>query len=236
MKAEVIKRPGFAAVRVQLGAGETVRAQPGAMMAQRNVRMGTGAAARGFLGGIRRMLAAESFFLNRFTGETAGGEIYLTPSLPGDVQDHLLEPHTEIFLQSGAFLACSDTVQVDTKFQGLRGMFSREGLFFLRANAEERPGQVFFHTYGALLELEVNEGEPLIVDNGHLVAFTAGVDYTIDRVRGLKPLLVGGEGLVLRFEGQGKVWAQTRELAGLAAALVPHLPKSRSSPGPAGGQ
>ena len=39
MKAEVIMRPGFAAVRVQLGAGETVRAQPGAMMAQRNVRM-----------------------------------------------------------------------------------------------------------------------------------------------------------------------------------------------------
>ena len=225
----MIARPAFAAIRVQLGEGETVRAQPGAMMAQRSVQMDTTAAASGFLGDIKRMMAAESFFLNRFTGETGGGEIYLTPALPGDVQDYLLEPQSEIFLQSGAFLACSDAVQVDTKFQGLRGMFSREGLFFLRAAAETQAGQVFFHTYGALVELAVNPGESLIVDNGHLVAFTAGVDYSIDRVRGLKPLLLGGEGLVLRFEGQGKVWAQTRELASLAAALVPHLPAPSGS-------
>ena len=231
MKADVIARPGFAALRVQLGIGETVRAQPGAMMAQRSVEMDTSVAARGILGSVRRMIAAESFFLNSFTGEREGAEIYLTPALPGDVQDYLLEPHTELFLQSGAFLACSEQVQVDTKFQGIRGMFSREGLFFLRANVEEQAGQIFFHTYGALVELQVNEGEPLIVDNGHLVAFTTGVDYAIDKVRGLKPLLLGGEGLVLRFEGQGKVWAQTRELASFAAELVPHLPKSRSTSG-----
>lgn len=43
----------------------------------------------------------------------------------------------------------------------------------------------------------------------------------------LMPMVMslGGEGLVLRFEGEGKVWLQTRELPLLASALSPHLPE-----------
>ena len=63
MKTEVIARPSFAALRVQLGIGESVSAEPGAMMAQRNVRIDTGAASRSIFGSIRRLLAAESFYL-----------------------------------------------------------------------------------------------------------------------------------------------------------------------------
>lgn len=229
MHTEIVARPGFAALRAQLKTGESIMAEPGAMMVHRNTHMSTGAARGGFMSGVRRLLASESFFLNKFTGINEDGEIYLTPSVPGDIQDHALEPHSEIILQSGAFLACTEAVTVDTRFQGVRGIFNREGMFFLRAHTQEAGGDVFFHTYGALIELEVTAETALYVDNGHLVAFTQGVDYSLDRVRGLKPLLLGGEGIVLRFEGEGSVWVQTRELQTFAAQLVPFLPTDKSS-------
>ncbi len=104
--------------------------------------------------------------------------------MPEDIQAHPLAPHEEIYLQAGAFLACADTITIDTRFQGLRGLFNREGLFFLRVTTAARSGEVYFHICGAVFETTVRAGEGLIVDNGHLVAFTEGVDYTIDRVRG----------------------------------------------------
>lgn len=225
MKTEILARPGFSALRVQLEAGESVKAEPGAMMAHRSVRMDTGVATSSIFGSIRRLLAAESFFLNEFTGVSHGAEMYLAPGMPGDIEEYAIDGHSELFLQGGAFLACTESVTVDTKFQGLRGIFSREGMFFLRASTGDEKGTIYFNTYGGLVEMTVDRDAPLIVDNGHVVAFTKGVDYTIDRVRDLKPLLLGGEGLVLRFEGEGRVWVQTREIPALAAALVPFLPK-----------
>ena len=225
MDTEILGRPSFAALGVQLEVRESVRAEPGAMMAQRNTRMDSGAAPGGIIGGIRRILAAKSFFLNTFTGTGANAEVCLTPCVPEDIEKRVLVPHSEIFMQGGALLACTADVDVDMKFQGLRGIFNREGTFFLRASAAGVAGAIFFHTYGALVELQLNQNVPLVLDNGHLVAFTQGVDYKIDKVRGLKTLLLGGEGIVLRFEGEGKVWAQTRELAGFAAALLPFLPR-----------
>lgn len=229
MRTEIIARPGFAALHASLDTGESIMAEPGAMMAHRNTKMSTGAARGGILSGFKRLLASESFFLNKFTGINDDGEIYLTPSVPGDIQDYQMEPDTEIVLQSGAFLACSEQVTVDTKFQGIRGLFNREGLFFLRAYTETNSGNVFFNTYGALVEIDVREDAPFYVDNGHLVAFAGNVDYTLDRVRGLMPLIAGGEGIVLRFEGRGKVWVQTRELQTFAGVLAPYLPAPPSS-------
>ena len=65
------------------------------------------------------------------------------------------------------------------------------------------------------------------MDTGHLVAFTEDVEYTIGKVGGLRSLLVGGEGLVMRFTGDGQVWIQSRNLSSLAARLVPFLPSTK---------
>ena len=56
----------------------------------------------------------------------------------------------------------------------------------------------------------------------------AGVQYTINKVGGMKSFLVGGEGLVMNFTGQGNVWIQTRNVGSLAAKLVPFLPNRGS--------
>ena len=70
-------------------------------------------------------------------------------------------------------------------------------------------------------------GEELVVDTGHLVAFSDDVDYSIGKVGGIRSLIGGGEGLVMRFRGNGHVWVQTRNLAALADKLTPFLPQPR---------
>mgnify|MGYP003710175491 FL=1 len=39
----------------------------------------------------------------------------------------------------------------------------------------------------------------------------------------LKSTFLSGEGLVIKFQGNGKVWVQTRTLDGLASWLTPRL-------------
>ena len=224
MRTQVEFDPSYAMLTVVLEPGESVKAEPGAMVAQQDVEMKTGSAGGGIFGGIRRMMGGESFFINTFTAGRGGGQVCLAPSTPGDIGSFPLAPGTNLFIQGSSFLACTENVQTDSQFQGFRGLFSGESLFFLRAYSERGEGTVFYNSYGAIKELPVERGKELVVDTGHLVAFTDDVDYSIGKVGGLRSLIGGGEGLVMKFTGEGSVWVQTRNLASLADKIIPFLP------------
>ena len=226
MKSNVEFNPSYSLLTIELEPGESVKAETGAMVAQAGVEMKTGMGGGGLFGGIRRMVSGESFFLNTFTGEGYGGWVSLAPPSPGDLGSFDLEPGKNLFIQGSSFLACTENVQTDTKFQGVRGFFSGESLFFIRAYAESGMGTVFYNSYGAIKQVPVTPDEELVVDTGHLVAFTDDVEYSIGKVGGIGSLIAGGEGLVMKFRGNGQVWIQTRNLASLADKLTPFLPKS----------
>ncbi|MDE2701692.1 MAG: TIGR00266 family protein [Chloroflexota bacterium] len=227
MQTHIEFDPAYALLTVNLDPGESIKAEPGAMVAQRGVSMQTGSAGGGLVSGFKRMLGGESFFINTFTAESGGGQVSLAPATPGDIGTFDLEPDQNLFIQASSFMACSANVQTDSQFQGFRGFFSGESVFFLRAFSEGGAGTVYYNSYGAIKKLAVEPGSELVVDTGHLVAFSDDVDYTIGKVGGLRSLLVGGEGLVMRFSGEGQVWVQTRNLSSLAARLVPFLPTSK---------
>ena len=64
----------------------------------------------------------------------------------------------------------------------------------------------------------VDAGRELVVDTGHLVAFTGGVDYLVRKVGGgIRSMIGSGEGLVMELSGSGLVWVQTRNLTSLTA-------------------
>ena len=164
-------------------------------------------------------MGGESFFLNTYTAGNSGGWISLAPSVPGDICTFDLAPGENLFLQGGAFMACSPNVKVDTKFQGAKSLLSGEGAFFLKAFSQSGSGQVFYNSYGAIKEIEVTPDTPIVVDNGHIVAFTEGVSYRLaTEGSGFKNLIFGGEGIILKFSGTGKVWIQSRNLWALAAS------------------
>ena len=229
MKTTVEFDPSYAMLTVDLEPGEAVKAEPGAMVLQHGVEMKTGMGGGGLLGGFKRMLGGESFFVNTFTAERNGGRVSLAPSSPGDIGSFNLQPGMDLFVQSGSFLACTENIQTDAKFQGMKGFFSGESLFFIRVFSTEGVGTVFYNSYGAIKKVEVEPGMELVVDTGHLVAFGEGVEYSIGKVGGIRSLIAGGEGLVMKFRGTGEVWIQTRNLASLADKIIPFLPKTSSN-------
>ena len=225
MKSTIEFSPSYTMLTLELAAGESFKAEPGAMVAQQGVEMQTGMGGGGLFGGIKRMMGGESFFVNTFTAGNFGGWVSISPPIPGDIHSRDLQPGENLFLQGSSFLACTENVETDTQFQGLKGVFSGESIFFLRAFAQGAGGTVFFDSYGAIKRLDLDSGEELVVDTGHVVAFTDGVEYSIGKVGGFRSLIAGGEGLVMKFKGRGQVWIQSRNMLGLAERLIPFLPK-----------
>jgi uncharacterized protein (TIGR00266 family) len=226
VRIDVRYRPAHALAVVQLDPGETIRAESGAMVSMSayiNVRTdGPGAGKKGgLLRGLKRaVLGGETFFTNTFTAHGRPGEVTLAPALCGDLVVHELRPSEDLFIQGRSYVASPDTVDVDTKFQGFKGLFSGETLFFLHATGH---GPVLLNAFGALETLDL-DGE-LIVDTGHLVAFTGGLGYTVSTAsRGLIASYLSGEGLVLRIAGRGRLYLQTRNPSEYGSTVGGRLP------------
>ena len=230
MEIESEYGPAFTMMTATLAPGEQIKVEPGAMVAQsEGLEMKTGMGSGGGLGGFMKSMmksafGGESFFVNTYTPGPSGGWISLAPSSPGDIETFDLDPGQGFYMQGGAFMASTINVDTSTKFQGAKSLFSREGAFFLRAEAADVPGSVFFTSYGAMKEIEVTPDKPIKIDNGHVVAFSEGLNYQISKVKGLGSFLFGGEGFTLDFHGSGSVWIQTRNIESLANQLIPFMP------------
>ncbi len=223
MEHEILYRPSYALAVLKLKAGESVSAETGSMVSMSgSIEVETGMRG-GLLSGLKRsVLGGESFFINTFTA-TADGEVTFAPSLPGDVVHHPMNGET-LYVQSGSYLAASNTVSVDTKWGGSRGFFSREGLFLLKITGR---GSLFISSYGGIHELDLPPGQKYIVDTSHMVAFAETVQYNVRRVGSWKTTILGGEGLVVELTGPGKAYLQTRSPDNFLAWLIPKLPARR---------
>ena len=220
MKHEFMDRPDYGMALVTFeAAGEALVVEAGAMVARdtgvlmkTNMRGGLGSSLK------RSVLGGESLFLNTFTASAAGERLYLAPAPEGDMQHFVLHDGEEIIMQSGSYVASQPSVTVDTQWGGFKSFFGGEGLFFLRCFGS---GELFFNTYGGLHKIELDGRDKYIVDTSHIVAFTSGLDFSINKIGGMKSLFFSGEGLVCEFFGEGTVWIQTRNADSLAGFLHP---------------
>ena len=99
------------------------------------------------------------------------------------------------------------------------------GLFVMET---EGTGEVLVSAFGDLLELEVRDDRPLTVDNEHVVAWDADLDYELAIASGTFGFTTG-EGIVNNFHGNGKVLIQTRNLHSLADAVRVFIPAQSSN-------
>ncbi len=224
MKIDIKYNPSYAMAIVGLDAGEQCLAEGGAMVSKTtNIGIETHRAAKGkgLLQSLRvGLLGGESFWMNTFTATGGPGEVTLAPTLPGDVKK--IDVTKTVFVQSSSFLGGAAGLNIDTQFQGLKGFFSGESLFFLKISGS---GPLLIASYGGIEELNVS-GE-LLVDSGHIVAFEEGLAYQIKKVGGWKSFFLGGEGLVCNFKGSGRVWIQTRNVPSLTSWLRAKLPPKK---------
>ncbi|MCB0894102.1 MAG: TIGR00266 family protein [Nocardioides sp.] len=225
MQTEVLYGPAYAAAKLTLAQGETVRAEAGAMLAMSaGITLETSTQG-GILKGLKRsVLGGESFFMNTFTAQTAGAELWVAPSLPGDV---VAWPHNgTLYVQSGSYVASSSGIEIDSHWGGAKTFFSREGLFILRVSGQ---GELVLSSYGAIHAVDLQPGQTYTVDTGHMVAWTDGVQYAVRKVGGWKSTFLSGEGLVCDLTGPGRIYLQTRSQDAFLDWLIPKLPQPSSS-------
>ncbi|HIK32950.1 MAG TPA: TIGR00266 family protein [Oscillatoriales cyanobacterium M59_W2019_021] len=215
--------PAYASLVLNLRANQTVLVEAGAMAAM-DACIEMKSKVKGGLGkGLGRLVSGESLFISEFTAKERPGKLYVSPGVPGDIQHYYLT-NKGLMIQSSGFVACSSTVQLDTKFQGFKGFFSGESLFLLKATGT---GNIWFSSYGAIVEIPVSRD--YVVDTSYIVAFEDTLNYKVEMLgglsfKGLKTGILGGEGLVCRFSGSGRLWVQSREIYGLLNFLNPFRP------------
>ncbi len=199
-------------------------AESGAMVTQDgHVEMqtsaGQGKGAGGFLKGLgRKMFLGESFFRNTFTAQTSPGEVTFAPSLPGDIMIYEMGGR-DLVVQQTSYLASATTVEIETKWGGFKSFFGEGKLFWIRAFGR---GPIALNAFGAIKELDIDGS--FIIDTGHIVAFESTLDFKIKRVGSWFSTFFSSEGLVCRFEGQGKLFIQTRNPSEFGGLLGPKLP------------
>ncbi|WP_318570686.1 TIGR00266 family protein [Salinigranum marinum] len=221
MQYEFSHRPSYTHLTVTLDRGESIIAEPGAMVGHSaNVSVETGTSRDGLLSSAKSMLGGESLFTNQFTVENAPGTVTFAPPTPGDVMPHELEDET-LYSTDGAFLAATEGIDIDSEVGGLKSVLSEASLMPL---ALKGTGTAFIDAYGGLEKLELAAGESYVLDNEHLVAWDDEIDYETRRVGGLKSTLLSGEGLVFEFTGPGTAWYQTRDLDSFVGMLAPRMP------------
>ncbi|MDR1604057.1 MAG: TIGR00266 family protein [Gracilibacteraceae bacterium] len=211
---EILYQDAFPVVKYRLRQGEKLKAEADAMIAMSATIDVTGGAEGGVLRGLTRMLAGEKFFFQYLTASRGPGEVLFAHALPGGIIDVELDGTYGLRVQKDGFLAATDSVEVNTQMQNLfQGIFSGEGFFVLNISGK---GTVFLSSYGAIHAINLQAGEEIIVDNGHLVAWTDYTQYKITKASGgWISSAMSGEFLVCRFTGPGIVLIQTRNPGGL---------------------
>lgn len=164
----------------------------------------------GIMAGLKRsMLSGESFFVTTATAPPTGGWIDVSAVLPGDLMTLDLDPARPYFVTRGCWLANSHGTEISTKWGGMKNLFGGEGGFGLHAEGQ---GQVVLSVYGALDVVDLQPGESMVVDTGHVVAYDLSVQFQLRRAvagRNIQSMTTG-EGLVFEFVGPGRVYLQTR--------------------------
>jgi uncharacterized protein (TIGR00266 family) len=215
---------------VMLQQGQRMFSETGAMIwMDPSIELDTAAPdqGKGFLsaltGAVTRAIAGESLFLNFFTAKTGPGRVSFASSFPGKIIDMRLEAGQSLIGQRGAFLAAQDTCQLKMEVTQKigAGLLGGEGFLLQRITG---PGTCFLEIDGELTVLDLEPGQVVKVDTGHIAAFQETVAYDM-QVQNLKNVLLSGEGLALAtLTGPGRVWLQHQTIPSLARDLIPFLP------------
>ena len=150
--------------------------------------------------------------------------IAFASSFPGSIRAFQIGPGQEMIFQKSAFLAGEAGITLSVFFNKKfgAGLFGGEGFIMQKVSGQ---GTVFAEFDGHVIEYELQPGQQIVVDTGHLAAMTSTCSMEIRSVPGVKNMLFGGEGIFNTvITGPGRVWLQTMPISNVAGVLRPYLP------------
>ena len=217
----------FPTVVCTLQKGETMKDESGAMAFMTSaIKMDTNTGG-GLLKGLGRALAGDTIFLNFFTAQEDNQKIAFSACYPGKIIPIRLDGSNTIIGEKNAFLAAEKGVDIDIFFKKSLGvgLFGGEGFVLQKFSGT---GMLFLEIDGEVIEHDLQPGEHLLVNQGHIAAMEESVSFEVERVKGAKNMLFGGEGIFFtKLTGPGKVWIQTMPVSKLADAIIPYLPEPK---------
>ncbi|MEJ7650545.1 MAG: TIGR00266 family protein [Nakamurella sp.] len=226
MQIDLRHDPAFTVARLNLTPGEPVRVEGGAMIAHSDGVILTAKSEGGIMAGIKRkMLAGESFFVTTYTAPKQGGWVDIAGSLPGDIVPIDVTGDSPCYVAKGNWIANSNGVNVDTDWGGMKSLFGGEGGFGMRATGD---GQVVVSVYGSIDVIDLEAGEVVTIDTGHVVAYDLSINFRMRKAAtGVLNSMKSGEGFVFDFTGPGRVLMQTRNPDALGSWIRSLMPPSR---------
>jgi uncharacterized protein (TIGR00266 family) len=228
MKYE-IQGGNFPVVVCTVDANETMITEGGGMSwMSPNMKMET--TSNGGLGKmLGRLVTKESLFQNKYTAQGGVGTIAFASSLPGEILALDIAPGNEYVCQKASFLAATAGVELSTFFQKKlgSGFFGGEGFIMQKLSGN---GTAFVEIDGSAIRYNLQAGQQLIVDTGHVVLMSTSCSMDIQTVKGVKNVLFGGEGLFNTVvSGPGEVVLQTMPVPKLAGAIQPYIQVQQGS-------
>ncbi|MGI8881614.1 MAG: TIGR00266 family protein [Jatrophihabitans sp.] len=210
MQVEYRHNPAFTVARCLLAPGEPLRVEGGAMMAHSPGVTLQAKAEGGIMAGLKRSaLGGGSFFVTTYTAPQNGGWVDVAGVLPGDLTAIPIAPDRPFFLGRSNWIANSYGVEIDTQWGGMANLFGGEGGFGFRANGQ---GEALVSVYGAIDYMDLQQGDTVTIDTGHVVAYDLHLQFRMRRAVEGKSIqsLKSGEGWVFDFAGPGRVLVQSR--------------------------
>ena len=211
MRYEIKYKPSYAMLVVNLDEGETITAEAGSMSyMDPTIEPHTRKREQSFWGTLGlKLIGGQSFFVNDYQATASNAEAGFVAAPVGDIEKLEIMPGLGYVIQKSAYIASTQGINLDLKWEGFsKGLFG-QGLFMIKATGN---GQLFINTFGAIDTHSLQPGQTLIVDNFHLVAFSETCSYKVTKFGGLKETILGGEGLITRITGPGDVHIQTKNM------------------------
>lgn len=203
-------------LHISLEKGESIFCESGSMvMMEQNLEL-KGSARGGILRSLTRAIANDaSFFQQTIEAKNGKGECLLAAPLPGAI--HVLEIGAKQYtLGDSAFLAASSDVELRTVTQSLGNALIGNSSGFLVSETTGQ-GKLAINAFGTIFKLTVSPGEDVLVDNNHVICWQTGLNISPSvstRTGGLINNIINsaksGEGIVLKFSGEGEVYISSK--------------------------
>ncbi len=178
---------------------------------------------KGLMSGLKRAVGGGGIFLTKYEAQGGQGMVTFAAKLPGrifpvditDGQGYLVHRHGWVCGTDGIV----PTVGMQQTFRG--GIYGGDGFVLQRL---EGNGRAWIELSGELTTYELAAGQTLLVHPGHVGLFEDRVNFTIQRLQGIRNMAFGEDGFhLVALTGPGNIWLQSMPIPVLAHALEPYL-------------
>jgi uncharacterized protein (TIGR00266 family) len=226
-------------LEISLQRGESIVSEAGelswmtsAIDLQTSTQMGGGG---GVFGAIKRVAGGSTLFMTEYRAEGGPGTVAFATKVPGHILEIDVTSQHGYLVHRHGFLCATQGIELSAGFQRSlgAGIFGGDGFRLQRVGGNCK---AWVELDGEVVTYDLAPGETLRVHPGHVGMFEDTVNFDITRIKGVKNMIFGADGIFLAaLTGPGRVYLQTLPLPNLAHALQHYLRGQEAGAGAAGG-